>query len=425
MHKLLQDFGSARLQGKTPGIYSVCSSHPWVLEAAMRHALQSNGPLVIEATCNQVNQFGGYTGMTPKDFRQLVLDLAAKVGFPADRLILGGDHLGPYPWQGLSAERAMKNAAEMVVGFVQEGFGKIHLDTSMPCSDDPTPLPYEVIAERAAALAQSAELCSISDKPVYVIGTEVPTPGGAVEELEATVTSYAAAELAFASHEHAFRSAGLSSAWSRVTALVVQPGVEFGHEQILNYDSRKSEELRPFLQAHPELIFEAHSTDYQRPKAYRDLVHDGFAILKVGPALTYAMRQAIFALARVEDESIAVADRSRLEDVLLEAMLKEPESWQKHYQGALTERHRLLLYSYSDRLRYYWGKPAVRKALDTLIHNLESKTISETLLSEFLPNQYLKVRSGELECRPLPLIFDKISEELAPYSAACSSAWVL
>lgn len=38
------------------------------------------------------------------------------------------------------------------------------------------------------------------------------------------------------------------------------------------------------------LVFEAHSTDYQTKEAYKQLVHDHFAILKVGPALTFAMR---------------------------------------------------------------------------------------------------------------------------------------
>jgi D-tagatose-1,6-bisphosphate aldolase subunit GatZ/KbaZ len=420
MYEMLKQLGPARSHNEAPGIYSVCSSHVWVLEAAMRHALKASGPLLIEATCNQVNQFGGYTGMTPAQFRRMVIELAARTGFPPGRLLLGGDHLGPYPWQSLPADEAMKNATDMVQEYVREGFGKIHLDASMPCYGDPEPLPGEVIAQRAALLAQAAESCGSGREPVYVIGTEVPTPGGAVETLESAITSPDAAEHALFSHRTAFSAAHLSSAWSRVIALVVQPGVEFGHEEILGYDSASAKPLSRFLLDHPALVFEAHSTDYQKPQALRELVCDGFAILKVGPALTYSMRQAIFALARIEEQTVQPGDRSNLLSVLTEAMLRHPAHWQRHYQGSAEQQRRLLFFSYSDRIRYYWTDPAVRTAIETLIGNLEQQVIPETLLSEFLPVQYAKVRAGALKSRPTDLIFDKIGEALTPYSDACS-----
>ena len=420
MHKSLQEFGSERLQGHTPGVYSVCSSHPWVIEAAMRHALQAAGPLVIEATCNQVNQFGGYTGLTPGEFRQQVNKIADRVGFPADRLILGGDHLGPYPWQALPASEAMKRSVDMVISFAEAGFAKIHLDTSMPCAGDPTHLSDEIVAERAAVLAGAAESCAVECKPIYVIGTEVPAPGGAVDALDSIVTRPGDAEKALACHERAFRSAGLCAAWTRVIALVVQPGVEYGHEKVLDYDPQKAASLSTFLRGHPSLVFEAHSTDFQRPEAYRVLVRDGFAILKVGPALTFTMRQAIFALERIEEESVPAATRSHLFRTLQEAMFREPAYWKNHYQGSSKKQRRILFYSYSDRLRYYWPDASVRASLQTLMRNLEQQPISDTLLSEFLPNQYLKVRTGKLENKPLALIFDKIAEELEPYRAACA-----
>lgn len=80
--------------GQQTGIYSVCSAHPLVIEAALRQALDNNSLILIEATSNQVDQFGGYTGMTPADFYQYVIALANKLEFPIEKLILGGDHLG-------------------------------------------------------------------------------------------------------------------------------------------------------------------------------------------------------------------------------------------------------------------------------------------------------------------------------------------
>jgi D-tagatose-1,6-bisphosphate aldolase subunit GatZ/KbaZ len=64
--------------GERVGIYSVCSAHPLVLRAAMRQAAEDETVLLIEATSNQVDQFGGYTGMTPERFRDFVHALAAE-----------------------------------------------------------------------------------------------------------------------------------------------------------------------------------------------------------------------------------------------------------------------------------------------------------------------------------------------------------
>jgi len=404
------------------GIYSVCSAHPWVLEAALRHALDQEGPLLIEATCNQVNQFGGYTGLTPRDFRRYVEAIAGQVGFPVERIILGGDHLGPHPWTHLGSDEAMQNAIEMVRLYVREGFTKIHLDTSMACAGESSPLQDAVIAQRATELCLAAESVAGESKPVYVIGTEVPTPGGATETLTSVaVTTTESTELALASHREAFLAAGLEVAWERVIALVVQPGVEFGNDSVVDYEPEKARHLSKFLQQHPGIVFEAHSTDYQRAEAYRELIQDGFAILKVGPELTFAMRQALFALARIEEECVPPEERSYLPEVLERVMLHAPSQWQKHYHGNPCEQEYLRLHSYSDRIRYYWHYPEVQGAIRKLMDNLNRHTISESMLSDYLPEQYRKVRAGRLSKEPLPLVLDKIGEVLQGYSGACVS----
>ena len=174
--------------GKTNGIYAVCSAHPIVLEAAIRYAHANHTPLLIEATSNQVDQFGGYTGMTPADFRSFVCRLADSLDFSQDMLILGGDHLGPNRWQNLPAEQAMANADDLIKSYVAAGFKKIHLDCSMSCANDPVPLTDEIVAERAARLAKVAEETCMAhfgeSDLVYVIGTEVPVPGDIVTIIE-------------------------------------------------------------------------------------------------------------------------------------------------------------------------------------------------------------------------------------------------
>jgi D-tagatose-1,6-bisphosphate aldolase subunit GatZ/KbaZ len=419
MSNYLFELAQRRQGSDQRGIYSVCSAHPWVLEAAMQRHLSVSGPLLIEATCNQVNQYGGYTGMTPGDFRDLVYRIASKVGFPQERIVLGGDHLGPFPWQHLEAEAAIANACALVSLFVRAGYSKVHLDASMACAGDPSPLPDRVIAARAAKLCAAAESAAGGGRPVYVIGTEVPTPGGSVSEMEMSVTSTDAAEEALRLHREEFAAAGVGNAWERVIALVVQPGVEFGNESVEDYQRKRAERLSAMLANHPGLIFEAHSTDYQTAPNLAALVRDGFAILKVGPGLTYAMRQALFALADIEEACVPAAKASGLRRRMEAAMLADPKQWQKHYPGTQEQQYRLRVHSYSDRIRYYWTHEDVKQAVNDLLANLESSGIPEILLSDFLPIQYHKVRAGELRNQPLPLVLDAIGSALDPYIAAC------
>src|SRR5262245_39948331 len=128
------------------------------VEAALVHALVNDESMAcIEATSNQVNQEGGYTGMRPAGFRDFVYGIADRVGIARSRILLGGDHLGPNPWQEKPAEAAMSAAETMVSAYVTAGFRKIHLDCSMSCADDRGLLRDETIAQRSARPCAAAE----------------------------------------------------------------------------------------------------------------------------------------------------------------------------------------------------------------------------------------------------------------------------
>jgi len=409
--------------GNAHGIYSVCSAHPLVLDAAFAQASADKSLLLIEATCNQVNQDGGYTGLTPSGFRDYVHSIAAGADYPLEQLILGGDHLGPNPWRSQPAATAMEKASVMVHAYALAGFAKIHLDASMRCADDPTVLSDAEIAERAARLCEVAEDAAAhsSIRPVYIVGTEVPIPGGAQGELEIDVTSIANVQKTLEVHRYAFERHGLSSAWERVVGVVVQPGVEFGDEAIADYIPRNAAELSHWILSAEEIVFEAHSTDYQLPKAYRALIHDGFAILKVGPALTFAMREALEALSLIEAELVAPEKCARLMDVLEQVMLDDPRNWEHHYAGDERAKRLLRRYSYSDRLRYYWNDARVKQSVDTLMANLSEITIPQTMLSAFLPDEYRSARAGNLKLDAHAIILHRIREVIGVYAEACKA----
>lgn len=422
--KSLIDIISRHKQGECIGIYSVCSAHPLVIEAALRRAKVDGTLALIESTSNQVNQDGGYTGMLPADFRDLVYGLADKAGLSREKIILGGDHLGPNCWQKLDAEEAMLKSEILVSQYAAAGFRKIHLDCSMSCKGDPVALDDEQVAARAARLCLAAESSwreSGGEPPVYVVGTEVPVPGGATEELEQVqVTAAQAAADTILAHQEAFAAAGLEQAWERVLGLVVQPGVEFDHEKVVDFVASEARALSGMIESNSTILFEAHSTDYQTPENLAALVRGHFAILKVGPALTYAMREAFWALDQVEQEWIDSAELARLRRTMMDAMRQDPSYWKSYY---LSTGHQLeldLQYSLSDRVRYYWPKPAVVSAAETLFRNLARTPAPMTLIKQYLPSQYLAIRRGLIQNNPHELVMHKIDEVLVQYSAACN-----
>jgi D-tagatose-1,6-bisphosphate aldolase subunit GatZ/KbaZ len=415
-------------EGQARGITSICSANPTVLEAAMEFALQRGDHVLIESTCNQVNQFGGYTGMTPADFVAYLRAMADRSGFPWERLILGGDHLGPEVWQAEPADSAMGKARVLVRDCVRAGYLKIHLDASMKLGDDPkdAPLDKEILAARAADLARVAEAAHQGrgegfPAPRYVIGTEVPLPGGAHEkEDHIEVTTVRDVQETIEVSRQAFERSGLEVAWERVIAVVVQPGVEYGDDFVIPYDRGQASELSRYIETQP-LVYEAHSTDYQTRGALRKLVEDYFAILKVGPALTFAYREAIFALAMIEEEWLGGrpgVELSRIRQILEEVMLSRPKYWRKYYQGTPDQQCLARKYSYSDRVRYYWPDPAVKSGLERLFDNLSKGGVPLSLLSQFMPHQYARVRAGEIAPNPLAVTRDKVRSVLEDYCYA-------
>ncbi|MDZ7765914.1 MAG: class II D-tagatose-bisphosphate aldolase, non-catalytic subunit [Melioribacteraceae bacterium] len=126
-----------------------------------------------------------------------------------------------------------------------------------------------------------------------------------------------------------FEREGLQEAWQRVIAVVVQPGVEFGDEEVFEYEQGKALKLINKIKEFDNIAYEAHLTDYQLKKDLRQMVKDHFAILKVGPWLTHAMREAIFLLAIIEEELLAKKKEFVISEIRIQTldatMIDSPE----------------------------------------------------------------------------------------------------
>lgn len=399
--------------GEARGVASWCTAHPRTLRAILRAHRDGDDPILIEATCNQVNQFGGYTGLTPAAFRDLVERLARETGVDISRIIFGGDHLGPNPWKDRPAAEAMAKACEMIRDYVAAGYEKIHLDASMACAND-RDLDESVMAKRAAELCAIAETAKGTREIVYVVGTEVPIPGGETETLDAlAVTRPEAALRTFELHRRAFVEQGNAGALDRIIALVVQPGVDFGNAQVFAYDSARAANLSAMALDMPGVVFEAHSTDYQTEAALRALVETHFAILKVGPELTFAFREAVFAMAAIE-ERLDFAERSNIIAVIAAAMDENPRHW-RGYVADDEDAQRTKLYGLSDRIRYYWPHAGIETALQQLCANIDAARAPPGLVSQFvgrLPRDDVDASLADW------IIQAKVGEVVARYRAA-------
>lgn len=374
---MIADIIARNQAGQGIGLPGWCTAHPQSLHAILHSYRDDTAPILIEATCNQVNQFGGYTGMTPADFVAFVHGIAHAESVDPARLILGGDHLGPNPWKSEPAPLAMVKARDMVAAYAAAGFTKIHLDASMPCGGEKLAEPE--MADRAADLCAVAEALA-PGRLHYVIGTEVPVPGGEVTQLDQlAVTTPEAARRTHALHGAAFAARGLDAAFARVVAVVVQPGVDFGNAQIMAYDRPRAAGLAAAAPTLDGALYEAHSTDYQTPAALAALVQDHFAILKVGPELTFAFRQAVMALERLE--SLMALPPSGVTPALLAAMRSRPADW-RAYVPPGPDEERLMLHGLSDRLRYYWPDPGVRTALARLMAALAAANPPPGLMAQ-------------------------------------------
>ncbi len=410
--KTLQSIVAANRNGTHVGIASWCTAHPDTLRAILRAHRETSSAILVEATCNQVNQHGGYTGLTPVMFRKFIEDLAEGEGVDANRIILGGDHLGPNPWRSRPVAEAMAEARVMVKAYVEAGFSKIHLDASMDCLDDRN-LTEGQMAERAAELCAVAEAAAKSPL-AYVIGTEVPIPGGETEGLGAiAVTQPAAVQRTFDVHKSAFNKLGLNDALTRVIALVVQPGVDFDNSSVTLYDAKKTAALTATAGTLSGAAFEAHSTDYQSQACLAELVAGQFAILKVGPELTFSYREAVFAMAAIED-LLDLPKRSNIVAVIDDEMNKDDRNWRSYVPGG-EQRRALKLFGLSDRVRYYWPNTKIGKSLEQLQRNINTASVPIGMIRQFATEECLSQPQLPLSQR---IIDSKVGAVVRKYLSA-------
>ena len=280
-HQLIDHLGGvlrAHKAGRRVGIASVCSAHPLVLAAAC-----PRGPGRPAACCSSRRRRTRSTSSAatpackPAGFRDLVHRIAGEEGLPAR-----ARRARRRP------PRAQHVAARAGADGHAEGGGARARPTRPPATrrststaacrwrTTPCPWPTTVVAERAPRGCSPRRRPPRRDPSAvrYVIGTEVPVPGGAHETIDALApTPPDAARATLAAHRGGLRGGRASTrVWPRIMALVVQPGVEFDHVRVFDYDPARTADLQHVLDDEPDMVFEAHSTDYQLTEGLTALV---------------------------------------------------------------------------------------------------------------------------------------------------------
>jgi len=155
-HYALRMIVEGNRRGEQIGIPSWCTAHPLTLRAILEAHRYDDEPILIEASGDQVNQFGGSSGLTPATLRMLVENIADETDVDPRRIILGGHQLGPGPWKNRSASVASELSRDMVKAHVEAGFTKLHFDASAADGGD-TKASEQTEAERIAGLCAVAE----------------------------------------------------------------------------------------------------------------------------------------------------------------------------------------------------------------------------------------------------------------------------
>jgi D-tagatose-1,6-bisphosphate aldolase subunit GatZ/KbaZ len=335
------------------------------------------------------------------------------------------DHLGPHVWSTQPADAAFNNAVALVRQCVNAGFRKLHFDitTGAPCN------PGDTAAMKKAA-RQTADLCRVAEETareisyendmLYVIGTDVPEPGGGLRPEEGVaITDPQHLAQTLSVFQSAFASAGLERAWKKVVAVVVQPGVDFDDFSIADYDRRRAAALAAYHQYLPHgMTYEVHAADFQKPEALKKMVADRFNLLKIGPCVTFALRQALYALAHIEEALPDIDQPSHLRQTMEAMMIRDPLYWRSHYQGTPEQLAYMRHFGLRDRIRYYWALPQARKAVNQLLHNL-NRSIPRALQEQYLPDLPADFLPAGKTMPPEAIINFRLHKILKPYRDAC------
>jgi len=391
---------------------SFCTANFNVIKILIIFAKHHNLPILLESTSNQVNQFGGYTGLTPKEFYKKISKLKKKIKINKKQVMIGADHLGPLPWKKFNSKVALKNAKTLIKKCIALKYDKIHIDSTIICKDDKS-LNLNFIRSRSEEIFNTVPKKNIKDV-FFVFGSEVPFAGGGnnskpkPSKLNNIKTDYSL-------YNSVLKNLNINK--KNKFSLVIEPGMAFSNSKVILPKLEKFRKRLSFSKKN-NFSYEAHSTDYQKLKTLKKLVKNNFRFLKVGPELTFYFYQAIKKMEEIEH--MYCNKKSNIEYELINAMQRDDKYWKDYYKGTKNKIKFLKLNSYLDRMRYYWDSKKVKKSMNKLIKNINTiptEVFKKTL--KLKSNEGKKMNKINLSNSDY-IIFYYLSSTIKKYYSACN-----
>ena len=216
--------------------------------------------------------------MTPADFRRFVEDIAsARRLRPRRRSCSAAIISDQIRGSIFRPMRRWQRAEAMVAAYVEAGFTKIHLDTSMGCARRARGARRRR-RRRARRAPRGGRRSGRATRAVGAARLRHRHRGPDARRRDACLGRRSRSRRPRRRWQRSLRTArplpraGIGDAFERVIALVVQPGVEFDHERVVAYEPARAKALDGVLERERSIVFEAHSTDYQPPELLQALV---------------------------------------------------------------------------------------------------------------------------------------------------------
>ena len=352
---------------KKNAIPSFCSSNSQVIEILFKFCKFHKVPLLVESTSNQVNQYGGYSNNTPKEFIKKIKKIAEKEKFNKKKLFFGGDHLGPLPWKLHKSREALRRSIRLIRSYINADYQKIHIDTSIKCLND-NKINNKIVFERTALIFRKLNLDKYKNL-FFVFGTEVPLSGGN-DKSKIKQTSITQIKEEHKNFKNLLKSETNSF------ALVIEPGMKFMHNNVTKPIFKNFVIKKKFSKKN-NFIFEAHSTDYQQINTLKKLVSNNFKFLKVGPELTYELTRSILFMEKLEK---TLNYKSNFSKVLYLEMKKNRKYWLSYFNNKKKTVFDKIVKSKFDRTRYYLERKKVLKAINILKNNINNLELNKILI---------------------------------------------
>jgi D-tagatose-1,6-bisphosphate aldolase subunit GatZ/KbaZ len=396
------------------GIPSFCTSNTIVLKSLLNFCKNKNLPILVETTSNQVNQYGGYSRNKPKDFIKKMTNLVNKINFNKKNIFYGGDHLGPLPWKKNKSGKALKNSIKLIDSYLKAKYSKIHIDTSIKCSDDKSLSNNEVFL-RAKFILRNLRKKNLLKKVFLVFGTEVPLSGGNDnKKIKATNLKQIHEE-----YENFFKLLKSENFPTKNFGIVIEPGMKFMHRNITK-PNLKNFEIKKLFSKKNKFVFEAHSSDYQSLSTLKKLVKNNFKILKVGPELTFYLFKSLLFMEKIEKKFFN--KRSDFKKIILTQMFNNKKYWKEYFKP--TNKMQLkknITTSLFDRTRYYLEEKNIIHSLAVLeknINKINQKEIIQLLTQRKKTN--ILQKSKDRKYKNFDLInFYYLNEIFIKYYKAC------